>query len=92
MIFSTADFTNKESDRTFYPEAWKRDFPVERVSKGLNFFADLALNDELDGPLIGRLKRSTAMALDIRLSSILARLVPLSRLPRKGKAASTSNR
>jgi hypothetical protein len=58
MVFSTADFTNKESDRTFYPEEWKKDFPVQQVGKGLNFFADLVLIDELDGPLIGRLQGS----------------------------------
>jgi hypothetical protein len=58
MVFSTADFTNKESDSAFYPEAWKKEFPVQQVSKGLNFLADLELNDELDGPLTGRLKGS----------------------------------
>ena len=38
MIFSTLDYTAKGAEQSFYPDAWKAEFPVRQVKKGLNFF------------------------------------------------------
>jgi hypothetical protein len=54
MVFSTVDYT--ENNSHYYPEAWKTEFPVQQISRGLNFFADITLDDDLDRSLEVMLK------------------------------------
>ena len=47
MIFSTLDYTIEGADLSFYPDAWKAEFPVRHISQGLNFSADITLGEGL---------------------------------------------
>src|SRR5271165_6824402 len=51
MVFSTLDYTAKGADQSVYPDAWKAEFPVRHVNKGLNFSADITLGEGLHGSL-----------------------------------------
>ncbi|HEY5777827.1 MAG TPA: hypothetical protein VIT00_03770, partial [Terrimicrobiaceae bacterium] len=55
MVFSTLDFTATGATRSSYPPAWQTDFPVEHVGKGLNFGAEISLDEDLDGFVHSRL-------------------------------------
>jgi hypothetical protein len=47
LIFSTLDYTLEGADLSFYPDAWKAEFPVRHVNQGLNFSADVTLGEGL---------------------------------------------
>ena len=55
MIFSTLDYTAPKAARSSYPPTWQTDFPVEHVGKGLNFGAEISLDEDLDGFVQSRL-------------------------------------
>src|SRR3984957_16779085 len=47
LIFSTLDYTLEGADLSFYPDAWKAEFPVRHINQGLNFSADVTLGEGL---------------------------------------------
>jgi hypothetical protein len=51
LIFSTLDCTIEGADQSFYPDAWKPEFPLRQVNQGLNFSADVTLSEGLRGSL-----------------------------------------
>lgn len=51
MVFSTLDYTATGAECSVYPDAWQADFPVRHVRKGLNFIADITLDEDLHGSL-----------------------------------------
>ena len=52
MVFSTLDYTAQlEGTRSFYPAAWATDLVVDRVARGLNFCAEVTLDDGVDRAL-----------------------------------------